>query len=108
MKLLEATALEVVADDGDARGVGARYLAEASDGEEHVLVRVERGVFGCRAGECACGWEKACRAGEAQIRLAFGCCGMRGGVAPGGWSCVRRTDTSVACVFIRIVTQRTR
>lgn len=84
MELLEATALEVVADDGDARGVDARYLAEASDGEDHVLVRVERGVFGCHAGERACGWEKARRARKAQIGLAFGCCGVREGVAPGG------------------------
>ena len=38
MELFEVTALEVVADDGDARGVDTRYLVEASDGEEQVLV----------------------------------------------------------------------
>ena len=59
MKLLEAAALEGVADDGDAGRVGARELAEAGDREEHVLVRVERGVFGRRAGERACGGEEA-------------------------------------------------
>jgi len=78
------TALEVVADDGDARGVDTRYLVEASDGEEQVLVRVECDVFSRHTSERAHRWEKACRARKSQTGLAFRCCGVREGVAPGG------------------------
>jgi hypothetical protein len=83
VELLEAPALEGVADDGDARRVGARKLMKAGDGKEHVLVRVERGVFGRRTREHARGWEEARRACQAQVRFAFGRCAVRGGVAPG-------------------------
>ena len=38
--MLEAAALEGVADDGDAREVAIRELAEACEGAEHILVRV--------------------------------------------------------------------
>ena len=83
MELLEAPALEGVADDRDVGGVRARELAEAREREEHVLVRVQRGVFGRCAREGTRGREEAGGAREAQVGLAFGCCGVRGGVAAG-------------------------
>jgi hypothetical protein len=83
VELLEAAALEGVADDGDPRWVGARKFVEAGDGKEHILVRVERGVFGRRTRELARGWEEARRACQAQVRFAFGGCAVRGGVASG-------------------------
>ena len=49
------------------RGVGIGELVEAGDGEEHVLVRVKRGVFVRRAGERAGGQEEARHAREMPI-----------------------------------------
>jgi hypothetical protein len=43
----------LLADDGDARRVGARELTESGDREGHVLVRDERGVFGLCKGTCS-------------------------------------------------------
>ena len=83
VELLEAAALEGVADDGDAGWIGACKLVEAGDGEEHILVRVERGVFGRRTREHARGGKEARGACQAQVRFAFGRCAVRGGVAPG-------------------------
>jgi hypothetical protein len=51
--------------------------------EAHVLVRLERGVFSCRVGERTGGREEARGAREAQVQLAFGRRGVRGGVAAG-------------------------
>jgi hypothetical protein len=45
VQLLKAAAFETMADDGDARRIRARELAEAGDGEEYVLERVERRVL---------------------------------------------------------------
>ena len=72
VELFKATPLEIVADDGDACRIGARELAEAGDGKEHVLERVERCVFGRRSSERICRWEKARNACKAQIRLCLG------------------------------------
>jgi len=51
VELFKAAAPEAVADDRHARGVCARDLAEPGEGEAHVSVRLERGVFSCRVGE---------------------------------------------------------
>ena len=45
VKLLKAAAFETMADDGDARRIRARELAESGDGEEYVLERVERCIL---------------------------------------------------------------
>jgi hypothetical protein len=42
----KAPGLEIVAADGDACQICAGELVEVSDGELHVLERVERRVFG--------------------------------------------------------------
>ena len=83
VQLLEAATLEIVADDGDTSRIGACELAEAGDGEEDVLERVERRVFCRHACELVCGWEETGRAREAQVRLALGRRSERRGVAPG-------------------------
>jgi len=83
VQLLEAATLEIVADDGDASRIGACELAEAGDGEEDVLKRVERRVFCRHACELVRGREETGRAREAQVRLALGRRGERRGVAPG-------------------------
>jgi len=67
MQALEAMSLEAVPDDGDARRILACYLAEARDGEEQVLERVERRVFGRHSRERVWGWEETGRAREAQV-----------------------------------------
>ncbi len=80
VKLLEAAALEGVADDGDTREVGIREHAEACEGE--VLVRVSTASLVVAQGNVG-GWEKACGAREAQVRFAFKCCEVRAGVTAG-------------------------
>ena len=45
----EPAALHLVADDGDLGRPPAGVLVEAREGEEQVLVRVERVIFGRRA-----------------------------------------------------------
>ena len=55
MEVREPPSLHLVPDDGDVLRELARELAEAGDGEEEVLERVERVVFGrrtVREGEC--------------------------------------------------------
>src|SRR5216683_1099961 len=70
VELLEAPALEGVADDRDVRGVRARELAEAREREEHVLVRVQR------AGKGGGRW---CARGAGRTRLRMLRCGGRCG-----------------------------
>jgi hypothetical protein len=67
VQALEAVSLEAVADDGDARWIRACDLTEARDGEEQVLERVERSVFGRHSREHVCGREETGRAREAQV-----------------------------------------
>ena len=81
MELFKATLLEIVADDGDACRIGACELAEAGDGKEHILERVERCIFGRSSRERICLREKARNACEAQIRLCLGRRAQRRGVA---------------------------
>ena len=82
VQFLEATAFKIVADDGDARRICARELTEASDGEEHVLERVERRVLDGHSREQVRRREKTCRTREAQIRFALGRRAQRRCVAP--------------------------
>ena len=79
-KLLEAAALEGVADDGDAREVGICKLAEACEEEEH-LVRVSTASSVVAQGNAGV-WEKAC-AREAKVQFAFKCCDVWAGVTAG-------------------------
>jgi hypothetical protein len=58
--------------DGEATRIGARELAEAGDGKDNVLERVERCVFGRRWRKRVRGREKARSACEVQVRLALG------------------------------------
>ena len=71
-----------MADDGDAREVGIRELAEACEGEERVLVRVNTAPLVVAQGNAG-GWEKACGVREAQVRFGFKCCDVRAGVTAG-------------------------
>ncbi len=64
VKLLEVVALEGVANDSDAREVGICELAEACEGEEHILVQVSMASSVVVQGNVG-GWEKACGACEA-------------------------------------------
>jgi hypothetical protein len=82
MQFLEATAFEIMADDGDARWIRARELTEASDGEEHVLVRVECRVLDGHSREQVRRREKTRRAREAQVRFALGRRAVRRCVTP--------------------------
>ena len=84
MQFLEAAAFESMADDGDARRIRARELAEAGDGEEQVLERVERRVLDRHPREQVRRREKARRAREAQVRFGLGRRAERRCVAPDG------------------------
>jgi hypothetical protein len=84
VQVLEAPAFEIMADDGDARRIRARELTEASDGEEHVLERVERRVLDGHSREQVRRREKTRRAREAQVRFALGRRAERRCVAPDG------------------------
>jgi hypothetical protein len=67
MQLLEATVLEIMANDGDACRIRACELTKTSNGEQHVLKRVECRVFGGHSREHVRRREKARRAREAQV-----------------------------------------
>ena len=71
-----------MADDGDAREVAIRELAEACEGEVHILIRVSTVSLVVAQGNAG-GWDKACGAREAQVRFAFKCCDVRAGVTAG-------------------------
>lgn len=45
MQVFEASLLKAVSDNGDARCIVSRVLAEAGDGEEEILKAVECEVF---------------------------------------------------------------
>ena len=87
MQVREPSSLHLVPDDGDVLRELARELAEAGDGEEEVLERVERVVLGrrtARQGECVSvqqrRWARVgCLVGEVLGKPEVGFCLCRGG-----------------------------